>query len=589
MAPHRVERENRLRDERGTGGARHRVLPPLLALQRAAGNAAVARAVLQRVGLQRVGPPTVTAVTPAAAEVGVGRDLGVRATVTGSSAPLTWALAGAPPGVTIHPSGKRAQVRTPAPVAGAAIGGANFTVTCSVGGAAPVVSTPVLLVEVTGVAFTPAPAFGASFATAIGNAVPPAATADPNRDGVTGNTATAAVTTAPAGRAVALTTPGRPGAAVAGTVVHPRAGTGTQRVRVTDTATRTFTEAPLTINSVPTRVSGFGAQTTAMPGQYGGWNTVLFGASDPSGAGSRPIAEIITQVRDDFAFGAPMAGAGAPSLAFSAPADNWTDQNTTPTTIDVNAFEGPGVPHPPRLILYRQQFFWMSWTGTFATTASATGTHRRTLLRSGGGHVFRTEQFFPGAAAPPMNDPYAGPPLVVLSGVTAAPVAADGVSTTNATVATTVPGRQVDWSVLSGGGSAAITAGAAANPVGSPAVLTATTTAGRVRLRVADTAFPHRRADGVVRVLPVALRGMTAPRSVAAGVGVATVSVTASPAGRVVDFVADNGAVVGPPAVAGNVHTATVTPPVGFTGVVTVTANDHVLPARTATRRIRFR
>ena len=97
-----------------------------------------------------------------------------------------------------------------------------------------------------------------------------------------------------------------------------------------------------------------------------------------------------------------MAPAPVPGLL--GPRQQLDRPNGTPTTIDVNQFEGPGAIGLPRLILYRQQFFWMSYTGTFAGTAVATGT---TVGRCGGqgtGHGFRTEQIFPGAAAPAMND-----------------------------------------------------------------------------------------------------------------------------------------------------------------------------------------
>jgi hypothetical protein len=82
----------------------------------------------------------------------------------------------------------------------------------------------VLLVEVTGAAFTPVPAFGGPFVMAFPpSAVAPLNTADPNRGGVTGNTATVTATTAPAGRAVTVTPRGAPGASVSGLSVRPGA------------------------------------------------------------------------------------------------------------------------------------------------------------------------------------------------------------------------------------------------------------------------------------------------------------------------------------------------------------------------------
>src|SRR6185312_14295806 len=98
------------------------------------------------------------------------------------------------------------------------------------------------------------------------------------------------------------------------------------------------------------------------------------------------------------------------------------------------------------------------------------------------------------------------------------------------------------------------------------------TTPGTARIKVADSVFPNRQATGSIQVVPVTLGGISAPRSVRAGNNTATVSLTATPAGRVVDFTATAGATVGPVAVAGNVHRVVLTRTPGFTGEVTVTA-----------------
>lgn len=550
--------------------------------------------------VQRAGPLVVTAVNPSAAELGVGKQLTARAATTGSTGSITWSLVGAPAGVTVVPRGRSAVVRSAAPVPGSPVGGASFTISAAVGSGAPVVSAPVLLVEVTNATFAANPAFGASFATAIGTGTPPPNTADPNRNGISGNTADVTVVTAPAGRAVTVAAIGSPGATATGTSIRPGSATGRQKVRVTETATGTSFDAVLVINSVPTKVSGFGAQISGMPTRYGGWNTVLFAASDPSGPGSRVIAELITVRRDDFGFGAPTGGAGAPSLAFSALASGWTDLNGTPTTIDVNRFEGPGAPGLPRKILYGQEFRWMSWTGTYAGSSMPLGTHERTLLRQGAGHIFRTEQNFPGARAPAMNDAYAGPPLIVLSGITLTPtppatgsLAADGVSTGNLTVASTVATRVVNWSVLSGGSSATV-AGAGVAVTG-PAAVTAGTTAGTVRVRATDSVFPNRRGEGSFRVVAVKVSGgSAAPASVPPGTTTSAVSVTATPGGRTLDFTVDAtaaaaGVIVSAPGVVGTTHTVTVTRPAGYTGTVTVTAADRTLPAKSTTVKVKFR
>jgi hypothetical protein len=242
----------------------------------------------------------------------------------------------------------------------------------------------------------------------------------------------------------------------------------------------------------------------------------------------------------------------------------------------------------------------MSWTGTYAGSSMPTGTHERSLRRQGAGHIFRTEQIFPAGHAPAMNDPYAGPPLIVLTGITLTPtppatgsLAADGVSTGTLSAASTVATRQLNWSVLSGGSSATVTG--AGIGVGTPAAVVAGTTAGTVRVRVADTVFPNRRGEGSFRVVAVKVAGGSAsPATVPAGVTTSAVSVTASPGGRTLDFTLDAAAVAAgvtasAPGVVGSTHTVTVTRPAGFTGTVTVTAADRTLPAKSAKVKVRFK
>lgn len=558
----------------------------------------------------RQNAPTVTGINfpglGAALELGVGRTITAVAQVapgTPFSTALDWTLTGAPATVTVVGTGRTVQIRAGAAVAGAPVGGTTFTVQAALRTSAAdnFASPAITLVEITGVTFTAAPAFLPSVTFNGFTSAPPGNSADPNRQGVSGNTAVPTVASGPGGRPFSVLPLGAPFAGVSGTSVRPGIGTGTQNVRVSDTATRTTFDGPLLINAVPTRVSGFGASAGPGAGNYGATNNVNFAFSDGSGASGRPVAEVISVLRDDFGFGAPFGGAGAPALGFSAPDNSWNDLNTTQiAAVDVNNFVGPGVPQLPRLLLFRQQFFWMSWNGTFSS-AFDTGLHRRTLMASGGGFIFRTEQIFPGGSAPVQNDPYAAVhPLIVLSAVTSTPntpgataLAADGVSTANLTVTTTVPGRAVNWSVLFGGGSLAITTGAAANPVASPAVVTATTTPGLARVRAADTAFANRRDEANINVAAVVVRNLVAPRTVASGTSTATVSVTADPGGRNLDFTVDAaataaGVVVSAPTIAGNVQTVTVTAPAGFTGTVTLTAADHVLAGKNTRGRIRF-
>jgi len=185
-----------------------------------------------------------------------------------------------------------------------------------------------------------------------------------------------------------------------------------------------------------------------------------------------------------------------------------------------------------------------------------------------------------------MIDAYSGPPLIVLTPITFTPATlpADGAATSVATVGPGGAGRTLNWSIASGGSSLALTSGASA----TPATFTAKAKGGSATIKVADSVFPNRQATGSIRVVPVTLGGISAPRNVGAGKNTATVSLTASPTGRVVDFTASAGATVGAPAVAGKVHRVVVTRTPGFTGVVTVTATDHVLTTKAATARIRF-
>ena len=145
----------------------------------------------------------------------------------------------------------------------------------------------------------------------------------------------------------------------------------------------------------------------------------------------------------------------------------------------------------------------------------ADGLHIRSLLGAPGAFTFGTEHRFGGVASTPAPEPYLGPNLIVLTAIVATPtapgatdLAADGVATATVTATTTVAGRTVSWTVLSGGVS--FTAGNPSIPP-APATLPAGLRSGTARVRAADTRFPNRRGEGNVTVAPVVLRPMVAP------------------------------------------------------------------------------
>jgi hypothetical protein len=569
--------------------------------------------------------PLVTNVVTSAAELGVGgTDVTATATVGGKGTRLTWSFVGgaAPAGVSIIGTGNRVRVHAAQAAAGAAIGGVPLTVRAAVNGTpgdffdAP----PIMLVQVVSATYAAAPALAAVPSLIPG--APPANTAEPNRDGIAGNTATVNAVTLPAARPVTVSFRKSLGAAVAGNVVTPGSGTGDIGLRIEDTATRARMNetqpaaagpaarmADLTVNAVPTRVSSLAGAGALGP--YGVLNTINFASSDAlHNPLTRIVGELITNGGDGFNIPPPNAGFNAAFLlGLAVPANNWNDQLITPSginnaadgrpAIDVNRFVGPGVPHLPRVLNYRQRFQYASWAGGGGTVSNtiADGNHIRSLIGSPGAFRFKTEHRFGGAAAPPRIEPYVGNPLIVLSGVRATPtagaggLAADNAATANLAVNSTVPGRSVNWSVLSG--DVVVSAG---NPAALPATATlrAGVRSGTFRLRAADTIFPNRQADGVVTVRAVRLSLRAGVARVPKGVLVANVTATAGPGPRTVNWTVDAaaaaaGVTVNPPASGPGVALpVTVNRPAGFTGQVTVTATDGALPARNATIRLRF-
>lgn len=568
--------------------------------------------------------PVVSAVVPAALELGVGRTLGVTATAAGRGT-LDWTvMAPAPAGVTVVRSGARgATIQSTA--ASIASAGAVFRVQAALRGAAPPdnhSSANITLVGITGVAFNPNPAFQATIATNIPPPTPsPANTADPNRAGLAGNTAAAVPTVAPvarpAGFTLSLLAP--LGASAAGLNITPGVTTGNIRVRVMDNATQTFRDVVLPVSPVPTSVTGFTAQAAVgAAGMYGCFNTIGFGPSHsvPAAAFNRAIGETIaTGGRDDFLIvslpGMPLTL--VPLLAQSAPANSWSDNVSTSigpvagaagdaNTINVNRYVGPGVAAGlPRVSIDRQGFHFLGWAGTNWSGEFAKGIHQVTLRARGAGHIFVTEHILGGIPARPFVDPYAGPPLIVFTGITnpapaappAAQLAADGAATANLNVAPPLPaGRLVNWSVVGGPLTFTVPAAGAAIAVANPATVQAGLVPGNFRIRVNDSVFPNRRFERNIQLVPVRLHGIAAPVVRVPPATLTTlVNVLADPGGRIVDWVVDPissaaGVAVAPNAVAGPAvaapgRAATVTKPnAAWTGRVTVTGNDRALPGK---------
>jgi hypothetical protein len=573
------------------------------------------------------GAPLVTAVN-SPGELGVGRSIAATATVGAGPAAataLTWTLVGAPAGVTVTPSGRRGAIIR-ANAASIASAGAAFNVqaalTATPGDNAQR-ATPINLVGITAMTFTANPAL-----VAVAGVAAPANSAEPNRGGLAGNTATAVITIAPVARpaGTTVTLPKALGATAVLTTITPGTQTGNATVRATDNATGTFLDAVLIINNVTTALNSLTAPAAA-GAPYGVVNRLGFAMSDTTGGGNRVIGETITGGgRDDFALLAVVNLPGgpnpAPILGLAAPANAATDTLGTPAgaaagaagdanLINVNRYVGPGVAATlPRMTIFRQGFNFLSWTGALWSDEFDLGMHRRSLRQVGAGFGFLSEQIFPKARAS-FPEAYVGPPLITLSAVTANPlvpaaaaIAADGVATGNVTVVSTVGARRFIWRVMKGNiatvppGAAPI-AGGAAGAAGAAVTVRAGLVPGNYTLRAEDSVFANRRIDGTVRVVAVNLSGMNAPvRRVPAGTLAAVVNVLANPGGRAVNWIVDPraaaagvtvvAAAAAGPAAALPARTATVTRPAGFTGNVTVTAADNVRPAARASIVITF-
>jgi len=576
------------------------------------------------------GANRVVTVTPAAPEIGVGgRDLVATATIAPGrprTPNLVWRInpgGAVPAGIRVLGTGPTVRIRAGHPPAGTVTGGVPITLRAqlasNVGDFAD--SAGIMVVQVVDARYTAAPAL----TNVPPNSGPfPPNTVDPNRDGVAGSSATVATTTAPVGRAVVVTLRRPLGAALAGAVITPGTRTGDILVRVTDAPTGARLDetrpsvvnppirmATLVVNAVPTRVSSLTFTGRHANGPYSAVNRVRFTPSDTAHLPlARVVGELITHVRDDLNI-PPPNGAFNPAFnpALAVPGSFWSDQLVaramTNSTVDgrpardVNRFVGPGVPGLPRTTIYRQRMVWAAWrAGNVASTSIAEGRHIRTLVRRGAGFGFDVRHTFVGVVpSTPATEVYAGPPLIVLTQLRVTPVApgatalaADGTSTGNALVTTTVAGRPVNWTVLAGG--LAVPAGNPSVPPGT-ATVRAGLVAGRFGLRAADSIYGNRRRDGNVTVRAVRLRGMS---SSTASPTTSTVRVFADPGGRVVNWNLDPAAVAAgvtvAPATTGPGAarmTVTVTRPAGFVGTVLVTAADSVLPAAMASTSVRFR
>lgn len=553
--------------------------------------------------------PTVTAVVAPGA-VGVGKTAAVTATAAGTGK-LTWTVPGAPAGVSIAQVGVRsARIVATA----AAVPGAAFTVKAALT-ATPgdnAVSGAVVLAGITALAFNPAPVFPAIPAPL--SLTGPVNTGEPNRDGVTGNTVAVVATTAPAGRPVTITLPTPGGHAIAGTTITPGATTGKLAVRAKDDGTGSLFNKSFFINPVATKVKSLVPQTPDPSAPYGARNLVKFVPSDTGSPLTRGVGETITAGGVDDLGLVPVVNGGPnpnPKLPTTVTAAGWNDRNVTPVPnasvkalVDVNKFVGPGAAKPlPAVSKFRQGFHWLAWSGPPNYSSEIdTGFHRRSLVKSGAGFKFVTEQVFPAGAAPVKNDGYAGNPLINFTALTVAPVApaatklaADGVATADVTMNSSVAGRSVNWFLVSG--PISFTGPAAALPLATPVNIKGGLVPGPTKLRGEDTVFPNRQFVGTVPMVAVSISALAGGLAkVPAGTLTNTFTFNAQPGGRAPAATVDAAAaaagvtvavaVPGLAAAAG--RTVTVTRPAAFTGNVTVTVNDATLAAKLAKRAFRF-
>jgi hypothetical protein len=364
---------------------------------------------------------------------------------------------------------------------------------------------------------------------AFAPAMPAFAPANTMDASVCGNTATAAAVTAPAGRPLTFSIVGNPlGATIApatGVITPSVTQTGNIRVRATDNAVRDArNEQTLTIQAHPTGITRTAIATFPIPAARGGPYGAVYTHNFNSSGGS--IANVMVSERV-FCGNGPFNCAGLPVLPGNLSARAGTLQDfirTGAAGINANNFL-PSPPNPglPQVMDTPQILYWRSdqcSAGPAAPPAAAPADHwvpfvnvpiKATLLRIGANLFFQTSDN--GVATRP--EPYIGPALAApgapaasacapgegLSNMTFTPgvVGADGspLSTMAGTVQVRPGGNQITWTFPGPNLGANIVA------QGNPALFSAGTTAGQVRVRAALTATPACFTEGWLKMQEV--------------------------------------------------------------------------------------
>ena len=537
--------------------------------------------------------PNVTALNGPAE---MAADLGKRAGLTATAARGTvidWSFQGANNGAVL--GGGTGRTNTLTAPAGSTGGAITVRAADHANAAADFVDLNINLVQVQQPTFAFAPAMPA-FA--------PANTMDSS---VCNNTATAAAVTAPAARPLTWSIVGNGlGATIGpatGAVIPSATQTGNIRVRATDNAVRDArNEQALTIQGHPTGinttsiVAGGFPMPAARGGPYGAIYTHAF-----KGSGGN-IANVMVTERV-FCGNGPFACGGLPVVPgnLNAPAGVLQDIIGTPSgLINANNFL-PSPPNPglPQVMDTPQILYWRSdqcSVGPAAPPVAAPADHwvpfvnvpiKATLLRRGGNLFFQTSDN--GVSTP--LEPYVGVALAApgapaasacgagerLSNMTFSPgtVGADGspLSTLAATVQVRPGGNQLTWSFPGPNFGANIVA------QGNPALFSAGTIAGQVRVRAALTATPGCFTEGWLKMQEVEIGPSIrfSPGTVRAGATTrATVSTT--PGARIVVW-SITGPALGTAIAANPDNSATITAGAAV-GRITIRATDQ----RDATR-----
>jgi hypothetical protein len=438
---------------------------------------------------------------------------------------------------------------------------------------------------------------------AFNPAMPAFAPANTMDSSVCGNTTTANAVVLPAGRPLTWSIVGdRHGAtidAATGVITPSATNTGNIRVRATDNAVAAaHNEQTLTIQAHPTGITGTAIQPGGFPlaHPYGAVYKHTFSSSGGNIA-SVVLTEQVLSGND------PFGGGGLPVLPgnLNARAAFMQDTIGTPAGgIDVNNFL-PSPPRPglPQEIDTPQILYWRSDQCSAAPgvpPAAAPGDHwvpfvnvpiKARLFQSGANFFFVTSDN--GVSTLPEH--YIGPALAA-PGAPAASACAAGEKVANVTfsrsvigadnnVATTTAGsaqvtpagNQITWSFPS------TTFGASIVAQGNPALFSAGTLAGRVRVRAALTATPGCFAEGWLRMQEVEIGPAIkfAPDSV--GTGATTkATVKTKPAGRIVQW-SIQGPALGAAIATNPDNSATITAGAQV-GRITIRATDQRDPAR---------